>query len=439
MPTAEGQAWGPNWRRFSEARRRLVPPPRTTCTIASMPKWMRFAPTSHHPPSHHLHGGSGSLNAVRETGGCGIGLVFNAVTMLCRRSMGERVSSLSSSTRLQNAVRRPLGFCAWGLLFFVLAGPHHTGCHRGLPAITTSPTGLLTFSPPAPVAGLPPIPSNPSAAAAAPAVPNAAGSLSSASAPSTTATLPSGVAIAQSSELEKRIRSLDEANQQLTAQLAQAQQQTKLYKDRSDLMQRQLADVSGQLQSRVAASAIAAMPPPPVVKPPPAMVPEGREFGSNTSRRSGARLTANVSRELESDPLRDLGYEVEVASDGLRLRIPSDQLFQSGSSQLTPSGTGLLDRIAQILKTHYSDRRIAIEGYTDNSPIYGGAYTTSHQLTSAQAEAVLEQWIRRNQLPASQFVTLAHGSNHPISDNQNPAGRAANRRIEVVVQAEGAR
>jgi chemotaxis protein MotB len=239
--------------------------------------------------------------------------------------------------------------------------------------------------------------------------------------------------------LEKRIRSLDEANQQLTAQLAQAQQQTKLYKDRSDLMQRQLADVSGQLQSRVAASAIAAMPPPPVVKPPPAMVPEGREFGSNTSRRSGARLTANVSRELESDPLRDLGYEVEVASDGLRLRIPSDQLFQSGSSQLTPSGTGLLDRIAQILKTHYSDRRIAIEGYTDNSPIYGGAYTTSHQLTSAQAEAVLEQWIRRNQLPASQFVTLAHGSNHPISDNQNPAGRAANRRIEVVVQAEGAR
>ena len=241
----------------------------------------------------------------------------------------------------------------------------------------------------------------------------------------------------QSLELESKVRSLDDANKQLTTQLAQAQQQVKLYKDRSDLMQRQLADVSGQLQTRIASSQLSATPPPPVASVPPPVT--GREFGSSSSRRSGARLTANVSRSLESDPLRELGYDVDVTSDGVRLRIPSDQLFQPGSAQLTPSGTGLLDRIADILKSSYSDRRIAIEGYTDNAPLYGGVHSTSHHLTSAQTDAVLDQWTRRNQLPAAQFVTLAHGSNHPISDNQSPAGRAANRRIEIVIQAEGAR
>jgi chemotaxis protein MotB len=55
--------------------------------------------------------------------------------------------------------------------------------------------------------------------------------------------------ISPTAEFESRIRALDAANQQLTTQLAQSQQQLQLYKDRSDLMQRQLADVSGQLQS----------------------------------------------------------------------------------------------------------------------------------------------------------------------------------------------
>jgi len=199
-------------------------------------------------------------------------------------------------------------------------------------------------------------------------------------------------------------------------------------------MQRQLADVSGQLQSRLASNPIPYVPSPSATKPPD--VSAANEFGSSSARRSGARFTANVSRGLEADPLRDLGYEVEVAGDGLRLRIPSDQLFQPNSAQLTSSGISLLDRIAEILKNDYRDRRMAIEGYTDNAPLSGGVYSTSHQLTSAQTDTILEQWTRRNQLPPSQFVTLAHGSNYPISDNQSPAGRAANRRIEILIRNE---
>jgi flagellar motor protein MotB len=334
-------------------------------------------------------------------------------------------------------------------------------CNRGLPAISSSPSGLLTFSPsPGSFTGSPANSANPNAIPSttpsthpSPASSlgplSGGGGLSSNLAPTSTPTLPAGtlpgglgglsggLTNAPSADLENRVRSLDAANQQLTAQLAQSQQQVQLYKDRSDLMQRQLADVAGQLKSRLASGPVSSVPPRIAPRPPEAAIPKPNEFGSSSSRRSGARLSANVSRELVSDPLRDLGYDVEVSSEGLRLCIPSDQLFELGSAQLTASGSSLLDRIAEIIKTNYSDRRIAIEGYTDDSPLYGGIHATSHQLTSAQTDAILAQWTRRGKLPATQFVTLAHGANDPISDNQNPAGRAANRRIEILVRSEG--
>lgn len=365
--------------------------------------------------------------------------------MLCRLRMRDEFEAIwsvrwlcdgnrhrRSSYKLQIALL--LGVCCFSFL----------GCSRGFPSITTTPSGLLTVSPPASSVtangGLTGTETSLAGAqSAAPSPPSPASLLSPAGllGGSKPATLPKELMVTQSPDIERQIRSLDASNKQLNAQLAQTQQQVQFYKDRADLMQRQLADVSGKLPSRVASNPLPYVPSPGAANASAVPSPTSKGFGSSNNRRSGARLTANVSRGLEADPLRELGYEVDVASDGLRLRIPSDQLFQPNSSQLTPSGTSLLDRVAEILKAQYSDRRVAIEGYTDNAPLYGGMYSTSHQLTSAQTDAILEQWTRRNQLAASQFVTLAHGSNHPIADNQNPAGRASNRRIEVLIRDEG--
>jgi flagellar motor protein MotB len=256
-------------------------------------------------------------------------------------------------------------------------------------------------------------------------------------------------------ELERRAKLLDDSNRQLTSQLALSQQQIQLYKERADLMQKQLSDVSNQLQqsnmaaSRMVPAPMAAMPAPTVTLPPPLMatipapiVNGSKSTAAESTRKSGARLTANVSAPIQNvqgsqgDSLRRLGYDVESTNGSIRLRVPADQLFQGGTAQPTPSAAGILDRIAEIVRTEYPRRRVAIEGHTDNAPLYGGTYTTSHQLASAQTSAIFEQWTRRNQLPASQLSTLAHGSNYPLQDNQTPAGRAVNRRVEIVIFEE---
>lgn len=114
----------------------------------------------------------------------------------------------------------------------------------------------------------------------------------------------------------------------------------------SDLMQQQLGDMSSQLQqARLAATRTAgpSVSPPNLAQNPqrttanssvmpPTMVSPSNVPGLGPStdplRRSGARLTANTSRALDSgstlgiEPLRSLGYPVETNGTSLRVRIP---------------------------------------------------------------------------------------------------------------------
>ncbi len=286
---------------------------------------------------------------------------------------------------------RPIFSCTFLLALIPLFPFAAIGCNRSSPYLTASPSGF--FNP------------NPAPNMANPQIP------------------------AQLAEYERRIKLFDENNRQLTSQNAQLQQQTQLFKEQSELTKRQLMDVSNQLQqSRVAA------------------VQTNQQFRgleerakaeqSYPERRGGAKLTANTSSKIGSESLRDLGYPVENDGSVLRLRVPADQLFQPGTAQLTPSASGILDRISETFKRNYARQRIAIEGHTDNSPLYGGTFSTNHQLAAAQSNTVLEHFTRRNQMPGGQLFTLNHGDNYPIADNQSPTSRASNRRIEFVIYPE---
>ncbi len=226
-------------------------------------------------------------------------------------------------------------------------------------------------------------------------------------------------AAAQIAEMERRMRLLDENNRQLTTQLAQSQQQVQVSRERAELLARQMQDLNGQLaQSRMAQSQATDL---------------AKGLQSSIQRRGGAVLAANSSLARQADVFRSLGLPLNVEGDVIRLSIPSDQLFQPGTAQLSPNASAILDRVSEILVRQFPRQRVAIEGHTDNSPTYGGAYSTSHQLGAAQSMAVLEQMVRRNQVPANQLFNLSHGSNQPVADNSSPTGRSQNRRIDIVV------
>jgi flagellar motor protein MotB len=227
---------------------------------------------------------------------------------------------------------------------------------------------------------------------------------------------------AQLAELNRRVRLLDDNNRQLHTQLAQSEQQSQVYRDELNLVRQQLADTTGRLDAAALAATEA----------------KDRLQGmqASTQLRGGATIRANTNLQQIASQMSLGGLTVIPDGDTIRIVVPSDQLFQPGTANLQPNAAPILDNLAAQIRTSLARQRIAIEGYTDNAPIYGGKFATSHQMTSAQVSAILEMLTRRSGLPEAQLFTIAQGSNHPRAANEDAAGRAVNRRIEFVVYPE---
>lgn len=373
------------------------------------------------------------------------------------------VSSFLNANRLMNG----------GMWILSIVSISLCGCPKSQPYLVSSNSPIFKpFTPGSPVAVAPPpaaTPVSPSGTPLATNIPPTAGPDGSLAALSKSVAGEGSSSLAnaaQIAELERRARVLDENNRQLYNQLAQAQQQTQTQRERADLMQRQLGDLSAQLQQ--ARLALAAPNKAPNSNTANSLNNSPPGSSANTPPRSSARLTANTSsgtggKTAGSETqivaaLRSLGYPVETDGTALRLRVPADQLFQPGTTQWTSSAGGLLDRIADALQTGGSSARIMIESHTDavaksapdfspellalqaavqgqtpNSSTSDSVAIEATRLTEAQAKAIEYYWRQRGAFEPGQLTARAAGASQPIMENQTPAGRATNRRVEFTL------
>lgn len=237
------------------------------------------------------------------------------------------------------------------------------------------------------------------------------------------ATSPLSSSSADLADMERRLQAMDESNKLVTAQLAQVQQQAKLYQDRADLLQKQLGDMTAQVQqqNRLAGRDSAVSP------------PAARGIQASAPLKSSATLSANSTLVQQANSLKIPGAVTEADGDTIRIRIPADQIFTAGTAQLNSSASATLDAVADVLTRTFPKQRVGVEGHADNGPLYGGSFNSPLQLSTNQAMAVVDYLLKGKQLPENQLFTIGHGTNHPRADNQSALGRAENRRIEIVV------
>jgi len=227
---------------------------------------------------------------------------------------------------------------------------------------------------------------------------------------------------AQIAELSRRVRLLDDNNRQLTTRLAQSEQQAQVYRDELELVRKQLADTTRRFEEAKIAANNAEQ--------------RARSFQASTQLRGGASIRPNTNFAAQAKQLKLGGVPVETDGDKIRIVVAADRLFQPGTAQLLPQAAATLDPIAAQLRSLFPERKIGVEAYSDNRPVYGGASANTHQLTAAQAAAVLDLLTRRGGMPPDQLFTAAYGANHPRQTNESAAGRAANRRVELVIYPE---
>ena len=122
----------------------------------------------------------------------------------------------------------------------------------------------------------------------------------------------------------------------------------------------------------------------------------------------------------------------------VRIDIPADRLFEAGTANLLPGGAAVLTQVAADMERVYPGHFVGIEGHIDTEPLQNASWKTPHQLTAARAAAVFDFLTTRTQVHEGQLFLVAHGANHPLVSNATAAGRARNRRVELVIYPERA-
>lgn len=130
-------------------------------------------------------------------------------------------------------------------------------------------------------------------------------------------------------------------------------------------------------------------------------------------------------------------HKLSLSSDANQsmITLPNKVTFDSGSARLTDEGLQIIDKVWEVL-SRYPDRNILVEGHTDNVPIapeYQDRYKSNWELSSARALAVVHYVQGKFQTDPSRLAAVGCGKYRPVADNETPDGRAANRRVVVVV------
>jgi type VI secretion system protein ImpK len=117
------------------------------------------------------------------------------------------------------------------------------------------------------------------------------------------------------------------------------------------------------------------------------------------------------------------------------VRITGRGVFASGSATVQPSFKPLLDRIGLALKEESGT--VKVIGYTDDQPIRTIAFPSNAQLSTARAQAA-SAIIATSIGDPSRLSAEGRADADPIAPNATPEGRERNRRIEVVLNRQGA-
>lgn len=125
------------------------------------------------------------------------------------------------------------------------------------------------------------------------------------------------------------------------------------------------------------------------------------------------------------------GTNVEVtrtADNQLKLNIPNDISFDTGSAAIKPQLRAVLDPFANSLRDDPS-ARLMIVGHTDNT----GSPAINNPLSVERAQNVREYLTTRG-VAGARIETAGRGEREPVADNTTEAGRAKNRRVEIFLR-----
>ena len=141
-------------------------------------------------------------------------------------------------------------------------------------------------------------------------------------------------------------------------------------------------------------------------------------------------LTNNLTRSLSKEELKDV--DVQVLKGVVYISLADNMLYKSGSYQISDRASETLSKIAKII-TDYKDYDVLIEGNTDNVPISKENIRNNWDLAALRASSVVQELQNRYGVDPKRLTAGSRGEYNPIADNSTDAGRARNRRTQIII------
>lgn len=117
---------------------------------------------------------------------------------------------------------------------------------------------------------------------------------------------------------------------------------------------------------------------------------------------------------------------------GVRIALASSQFFNPGGTKIKVSSLKVLDKIAELLAE--TDRRIVVEGHTDNTPVApNSSYESNWELGSLRATSIVRYFQKYHHIDPARLSAITYADTRPIKSNDSEEGRSQNRRIEIYI------
>ena len=226
----------------------------------------------------------------------------------------------------------------------------------------------------------------------------------------------------QIEQLRERVGRFDSDNHDLQTVIASLQQKLQVSNDMNLQLRGQLKETTARLEQAVTAQQQAEQ-----------QAQQANSSAAQFTQFNGATVRANNGLMSKLPDLTGQGVKARMDGDVIRIEIPTEQMFVSGTYQISSSANSNLSMIVSSIRRSFSHQIVGVEAHWDGTPIEP-ATISEHQLTATQALAVFNH-LKQAGIPEQQMFTMALGSNRPRY--QAGAGNPIqNRRVEIVIYPE---
>jgi chemotaxis protein MotB len=133
--------------------------------------------------------------------------------------------------------------------------------------------------------------------------------------------------------------------------------------------------------------------------------------------------------------LADSGIDVEFKNGLLYVDLPESLLFPSGSATLGPRSKSALSPLASVLN-NYPKVEIYVVGHTDTIKIHNSKFFDNWSLSTERANSIVRVMKDNYAVDPARLLAGGRSKYKPIASNDTKEGRAANRRIQIILNPD---